>query len=414
MVFLSNRQIAILKRDVNMKRVIWLVLILLLAAPAWAAKKITVGQLEDLLHSLEQAKKTDSEVAAELKQIELSEELTRATMNTLVSTAPGPLTLEQIYVLEARSADLIPPESDLPATPTPNTATQQAIVAKAEAYVRGSFDRLPFLTATKATLRFQDNVDAVAASSGIIGSAREVDTAPAFSNPVSFVHYVNAAVTTVESEHGIEKPAAQKDKTDWGANKMIALEEPDPNLGAVFQEAKDTGTIQWLRWELVNGRQVAVYSFAVQKTKSDLTVDICCFPNVKQTGVARFYTSMSAGALAGSEAAGGGGGGVAGNFQTSTTWHNYKTTAPYHGEFFIDPDTGIVMRMITEAELNPSDVVHQVDTRIDYGPLKIGNKMLVAPVRTIVNTLVIPNGDSGAGGYSTRRTLFIAEYKDYK
>jgi len=38
-------------------------MLLTAAAPAWAAKKITVGQLEDLLRSLQQAKKTDAEVA---------------------------------------------------------------------------------------------------------------------------------------------------------------------------------------------------------------------------------------------------------------------------------------------------------------------------------------------------------------
>jgi hypothetical protein len=396
-----------------MKRAIWFVLILMLATPAWAVRKTTVGQLEELLRSLQQAKKSDAEVASELKQVELSEELTRATMNTLVSSVPGRLSLEQMYVLEARSADLVPPASDLPATPAPDAATQQAIVAKAEAYVRGSYDQLPLLTATKATLRFQDNVEAVAASSGVVGSATEVDTTPAFSNPAMFVHYMNAAVATVESEHGAEKPPAQKDKTPWGQNKMIALEEPDPNLGAVFQEARDAGTIQWLRWELVNGRQVAVFSFAARKT-SKLTLDVCCFPNLNQTGVARFYTPLTASAVAGDEAAPGGAGGVTGNFQTTTYWHDYKASVPYHGEFFIDPETGIVVRMITAAELNPSEVVHQVDTRIDYGPVKIGNKVLVAPVRTIVNTEVVPNGDSGAGGYSKRHTLFTSEFKDYR
>jgi hypothetical protein len=397
-----------------MKRLIWLVSILILASPAWAARKITVGQLEDFLHSLEQAKKTDAEVADELKQIELTEELTRNTMNTMVGTVPGPLSLQQIYILEARSADLVPPASDLPTTPAPDAATQQAIVAKADAYIKGVYDQLPFLTATKATLRFQDNVEAVAASSGIVGSATEVDTSPGFSNPVRYVHYINAAMVNVESEHGVEKPPAQKDKTPWGQNKMIALQEPDPNLDVVFREARNTGSIKWLRWELVNGRRVAVYSFEVPKAKSQVAVNICCFPNVKQSGVARFYTATTAGALGGEDAAPGGGGGVAGNMQTNTTWHNYKATVPYHGEFFIDPETGVVMRMITEDELNPTEVVHNVDTRIDYGPLKFGNKMLVAPIMTIINSVVVPNGDSGAGSYATRRTLFISEYKDYR
>ena len=88
---------------------------------------------------------------------------------------------------------------------------------------------------------------------------------------------------------------------------------------------------------------------------------------------------------------------------------------PYHGEFFIDPDTGIVVRMVTLAELKPTDVVHQQDTRVDYGPVKVGDKMLVLPVRTVINTEVVPNGDSQAAGrYSTRCTLFTIEYKDYQ
>jgi hypothetical protein len=35
-------------------------------------------------------------------------------------------------------------------------------------------------------------------------------------------------------------------------------------------------------------------------------------------------------------------------------------------------------------------------------------------VRTVINTEVVPGGDSGASGYSTRRTLFTSEYKDYQ
>jgi hypothetical protein len=70
--------------------------------------------------------------------------------------------------------------------------------------------------------------------------------------------------------------------------------------------------------------------------------------------------------------------------------------------------------MITEAEFKVSEVVHQIDTRIDYGPVAVDGKLLVLPVRTILNTEVVPNGDSGVGKYTTRRTLFTSEYKDYQ
>jgi hypothetical protein len=385
----------------------------MIASPAWAAKTITVGQLEDLLRSLQHDKKTDAEVATALKQVVLSQELTRSAMNGLVSYAAGPLATEQIYVLEARSADLAPPSSDLPAAPVPDTTEQQSLLAKAGAYVAGTYQRLPNLTAVKTTLRFQDNVEALAASSGIKGNATEVDVGSGFSSPATFVHYINSSEIEVSSEHGAEKPPSEQDKIQWGANKMIALKESDPALGTIFSEAEASSSLRWLRWELVNGRQVSVFSFAVPHKKSHFDVNVCCFPTINQTGVATFYTATTAAALSdGSN--GGGGGGVSGNYQTHTEWHDFKTTSSYHGEVFVDPETGAIVRLIVEAELKPSELVHRLDTRIDYGPMKVGSATLIVPVKTYINTEVVPHGDSGAATYTTRCTLFTSEYKEYQ
>ncbi|MGA2558268.1 MAG: hypothetical protein ABSF17_01215 [Terracidiphilus sp.] len=381
---------------------------------AQAAKKATVRELKDTLSSFLQAKKTDQETATRLKEMELSEQLTLTTKNSLLAESPGPLTTEQIYVLEGESADLVPPTAELPDRAAPDQATKDALLAKAQQYVTDIYEELPALAARKTVLRFQDNVEAVAQSSGIVGNAKEVDTGDGFSNPAAFVHYINSAQADVQSDHGAEKRVVEKVKIPWGANKMIALEEPDPSLGAVFREAREAGKLQWVRWETVNGNPAAVYSYAVPRKTSRLALDVCCFPNVTQVGIARFYTGTSAAALAGSEAAGGGGGGVTGNYQTSTDWHDYKTSAPYHGELYIDPKSGIVVRMIVEAELKPTETMHVFDERVDYGPTAAGNRTVVAPVRTIVNTVVVPNGDSYAGGYKTRRTLFISEYKEYR
>jgi hypothetical protein len=396
-----------------MKRLGWLIVFMLAVAPAWSAKKITVGQLEEMLRLMHQDKKSDADVSTALKQVELSEELTVSTMNSLVTYVPGPLSTEQIYVLEARSANLAPPIDDLPTTPVPDAATQQAILAKAATYVTKTYQQLPNLKASKTTLRFQDNVETVAPSSGLQNSATEVVTTAGFSNPASFVHYINSTEAPVVSEHGAEQKPAEKDKTPWGANRMIALQEPDPSLGVVLQEAQAAGSLKWLRWEMVNGKQAAVYTFEVPKKKSHMAMNVCCFPDVTQAGVARFYTATTASTMGGG-GSGSGGGGVAGNMQSTTNWHNYKATVPYHGQLFIEPSTGVVVRMITMAELKPSEVVHQVDTRVDYGPVKVGDAMLIVPVKTVINTEVVPTGDSGSGGYTTRRTLLTSEYKNYQ
>ncbi len=126
-----------------MKRLLWALLFVATATPTWAAKKTTVAQLQEMLQTMQHDRKSDPDVATALKQIELSEQLTRSAMNTLMHFVPGPRSTEQIYVLEARSANLIPPASDLPATPVPDAAAQQAILDKAAKYAADSFERLP-------------------------------------------------------------------------------------------------------------------------------------------------------------------------------------------------------------------------------------------------------------------------------
>ena len=393
-----------------MKRCVLLLLLFTLAVPGWCSRKVTVAQLQSLLQSLLAERKPDGEIAAALQQLELSEQLTRSVMIGLTKHAPGPLTTEQIYLLEARSANLAPPASDLPDTPAPEAAAQKAILMRAETYVAKTYEQLPALVAKKTTLRFQDKTEALASSSGIASGAKDAVTASGAANVAAFIHYINAANESVVFEHGIAKRPVKKDMTRWGANGLIVVPKPEPSLPRVFKEALTSESVRWTRWELINGKSAAVFAFQVPREQSKLDVEVCCFPDIKQTGIARFYTPMTGPMLGGER---GSGGGVAGNFQTNTDWNDFKSTVPYHGRFYIDPDSGVVLRMIIEAELKPSDVVHQMDTRIDYAPVPGAHGTFIVPVRSVISSVVVPNGESGAGGYSTRTTLFSSEYTDY-
>jgi hypothetical protein len=223
-------------------------------------------------------------------------------------------------------------------------------------------------------------------------------------NASQFVHYINSTENTVDFTNGVEQNPLAKDKTQWGANKMIALLGNGPALGSVIQEAEATGKINFLRWEAVNGKPAAVFAFSVDKKKTHYAVNYCCFPDVDQAGMMS-YSARSASS----------GPAAHGNMQTTTSWKPYKATVPYHGEIFVDPDSGIVVRLVTQAEFKGTDVVHQEDQRIDYGPVPVGGKTLVLPIKTVISTEVVPNGDSQAAGkYSTRHTFFTAEYKNYQ
>jgi hypothetical protein len=386
-----------------MKRFTWVVAVMLMAMPAWAAKKVTVQQLRDMLVEMQQAKKTDEEVASALKQVVLSEELTRSTMNSLVGYVPGKYSTEQIYVLEARSVTLPPPADDLPNAAAPDDATQKAMLDKAADFAVKTYGGLPHLVATRTMIRFQDHVDPGPIASGLhSGAVADAGSNPNLVAPNQFVHYINSTEAQVDFVNGAEKNPLPQDKGQWGANGMLALMGQAPVLSTVFAEAQKAGKIRFLRWEIVNGKQAAVFAFNVDKKNTHYAVMDCCFPDVSQSGIANFSSASRPG-----------GGGVKGNLQTSTSYNFYKTTVPYHGEIFINPETGIVVRLITQAEFKNSDVVHQEDQRIDYGPMTVGDKMLVVPVRSVINVEDVPGGDSGAANFSLRHTFFTAEYKDF-
>ncbi len=128
-------------------------------------------------------------------------------------------------------------------------------------------------------------------------------------------------------------------------------------------------------------------------------MNVCCFPKVLQAGIVTF-SSAAVGWPEGWR--------CVGNFQTATNWQNFKTSdVPYRGEIFINPETGIVVRLNTEAEFKPGEVVHQEDTRVDYGPVKVGDALAVLPMRSVILTEVAPNGDSQAAGAYTLPSDFL-------
>jgi tetratricopeptide (TPR) repeat protein len=386
-----------------MKRLGW-ILLLIAAAPSLLsadAKKLTVGQLQDMLTGLHSSKKSDEEVANQLKQIELTEELTTATMNSMVSLIPGPLSNEQMYVLEARSSILAPPDTDLPRTPAPDAAVQQAMLVKAAEYASKTYPQLPHLFATRMTARFQDGVEAPPTYGGMhehIGNSSD----PIFSQASQYVRLMNTHTSAAESNNGVEKIA--EDKTKWGPNGMAASVGQALTLNTAVQEIMSNGDPKWLRWETINGHQFVVYTFAVDKKKTRFSINYCCFPDTDTVGNLHYNATTGPSATHVAQ----------GNLQNSVDWKNFKTGSGYHGELFVDPDSGAIVRLITEAEFKPTDFVHYEDIRTDYASMPIGSKNLVVPVRSFTIAELVPNGDSNAARQTMRHQFVTQDYKAYQ
>jgi hypothetical protein len=379
--------------DTFVKRFVWLVVVLLIASPGWAAKKMTTQQLKDLLAANQKSQKSDADVAAELKDVELTEELTHSAMESLKPFVSGQLTTEQLFVLEIRSAVLPPPASEVPATPAPDATKQKAILDKATDYATKTYAQMPPLSATRTLRRFQDSAQQDQPALG----SRSVAVLAATYTPI---HYTASDDASVTFKSGVETNPLASEKAHWGENSMIALLGQAPDPATVLQEAQAAGKISWLRWETVAGHDLAVFSYSVDKKKSHYVVNYCCFPETSQQGAVAMRGTVS--------------GGEPGNYLTNATWKAFKSTEAYRGNIFIDPDTGVIYRLITEVDFKGADPVKSENQRIDYGVEAIGDKKVVVPGFVTIDTLEQPFPDSPQGRSILRHTLFTETYSGYK
>ena len=384
-----------------MKRFKWILLLVAVAPTLLLAgtRKMTVGQLQDVLAGLQHSQKSDEQVANELKQIELTEELTTDTMNSMVNLVTGPLATEQMYVLEARSAMLAPPDTDLPKTAPPDVAAQQALLAKAQDYADKTYPQLPRLTATRLVARFQDGVETIESFSG--ASVKAVNDSDTLWQQIrQYVRLMNTHTDAVEIDNGIEKPGG-KDTTPWGRNNLVNSMLPFLPLNLLMSEAVSSGNPKFLRWETITGHQTAVFAFAVDKKKSHYAISYCCFPQTSSVGNVLYNGSVSQPV-------------DNGNIASLSDWKPFNAKSGYHGELFLDPDSGVVIRTIVEAEFKPTDFVHYEDIRIDYAPIPIRGNHFYVPVRSVTIAELVPNADSFASHYSVRHQFVTRDYKDFQ
>ncbi len=387
-----------------MRRLLALLVISLTAAlPVSGATKVSVQQLDSILADMHKQSKSDDEVANALKEIELTEELLPSVMNGFVQYQPGPQTIVQIRVLALESALLPPPPSDLPDTPAPDQPTQSAILGRVTNYVAEQIASLPKLTSVKLTLRYQNGEDSVRAQNGAGSHMGHTDLG--LDPTTQYLRFLSQTSTAIITQGGVELPSKTSNQDPGGPNGQISPVGAGPALSSILREAGPQ-KMTWLRWESVDAKRLAVFSFAVNRKQSHYQVSYCCFPKTENVGTHIGMTPMGVGM-------GGGKAPTSENLGTATSFEPFKTTAGYHGEVFVDPETGTVVRLIFQAELKSTDFIQQEDTRIDYGTVEVGGKAYTVPTRNILLTTMVPSGNSFAK-FTTQRTLFDVSYSNYQ
>ncbi len=363
----------------------------LLAIPALSAATLSVKDLGALIAGMQQQSKPDGKIAEKLAGVQLSEQLTPAAIEQLRAMNLGPEALEQIHILAIESAMLPPPAADLPATAAPDVAAQKAILARTVSALAGMLHE-PNIPANKTTARFQNGPDSVWSSNGGGDLIAQGDLGQQFAPDNPYFRALGQHTAAIEVMGGVELRPQQKIRAGDPStqNGQISQGGPGPQLGVAFVDAA-RGQMRFARWENVGGKPAAVFSFEVAKTESHYEVNYCCFPKTENTGSHL---------------------GGPNTYSTNTTFGPFHSAVGYHGEFFIDPASGAIVRFIMQAEMKKSDFVQQEDTRIDYGAVTVDGMPMLLPEQSYVLTTVIPAGDSFQR-VAPRRTLLDIHYADY-
>ncbi|HLY43239.1 MAG TPA: hypothetical protein VKR52_18655 [Terracidiphilus sp.] len=324
-----------------MPRLLLLLSLLGLGLPAPAATPVTLDQLREFLAAPSTRKLTDAQIADRLSSVELIEQVTvPALAHLLAGLRVGPETAEQLQLLAAASIFADPPTSDELGLPPPNPAAQQQMLRSATDYVRTTLHHLPDFLADRVTTCY-DSVP------------RESDRNQ--EKIIPRLRWVRHYQREITFRNGTELAASAASDSPDPARGFSTWGEFGPILDIVLGDSF-SGAVTWKRWERSNtGVQIAVFHYAVPQSASHYLIDFCCYKPSESSG-----------------------------------WMQFRERPAYHGDLYIDPQTGLVERITLQADLNEGDPVSANRFVVQYGRVEIAGKNYVCPLSGIAIAVIDP------------------------
>jgi VWFA-related protein len=303
-----------------------------IALPAFAANRVTVEQLEQVLATT--TAKSDADVARQLSTLELTERLSTARLELLRAGLPGEKSQQALLALADTAAFRDPPAADMPATATPDRATQRRILSLTVDYLGKTLPMLPHVFAARETMRFESRPS-------------QSQEALSGGNPLHEVAKTRVTVLFRDGKEFIET-GTNKDKNAQAPDKgLTTWGEFGPILGIVLIDAARS-KMSWDHWELGAGGPQAVFQYSVPKETSHYDVRFCCL--AESFGFEISVLSQRVG---------------------------------YHGEITVDPDSGTILRLTVLADLDTGNPIALADVAVEYGPVEFAGKTYFCPVRGI-------------------------------
>ena len=305
--------------------------------PRPGIEKVTVAQLEDLVHA-------QTDLPRKLANLELTERLSTSRLDALLSEIHSERERQTLTADADLSLALAPPADESLIRPLPPLDEQLAIIRRTFDYLQNAIPKLPDFYALRNTVRFEEPP----------GRDNEIWKMPHQDETLHFATGEHATVLYRNGHEVIEKkkklgkrPVVRgvraRDLETWGTF--------GPILAYVLTAAATSpSTLIWKRWERGKYGNLAVFSYRATSTNNAPEITYCCLPEGNGTTL-------------------------------------YRNKADTYGEFAVNPDTGAIMRIVINADLDeeryPDVPLIQSQVMVEYGPQELGGKIYICPQRSV-------------------------------
>jgi hypothetical protein len=286
----------------------------------------------------------DRELAHRLGEMNPTQRLTSARHKQLAAQLRGKASTEVLLALYDLSQFQDLPPAGLPQDTRPDQGEQGKILQSAVEFAARTIRKMPDLFATRQLARYQELVSVGGAVQPAIVENRPYRLIDRSTSVVRF----REGSEVVEADSG-NRPGDSREGLDtWGIF--------GPALESILADMLNS-RIGWKQWEDSPYGRLAVFRFAVPEDTSHYEVRFCCY--LDQNGLPGYFSANPG----------------------------------YHGEVAINPRTGAVMRLVTQADLKANSNVPAMqsglvpvlrsDVQVDYGPVNIAGREYICPLRAV-------------------------------
>lgn len=294
--------------------------------------RVTVAELQQSLIASRGI--SDSKLAQQLSRLDLTERLSSQKLAAMTSELHGKKARQALTAIADLSEFLDLPEAEIPADVPPDSTTQKHMISLAESYLRNTISKLPDFTATRTVVSYEDTPQS---DEGDMRVARQ---------PLYLSDRYKESVIYRDG-HEVTNAGSGKSKTPGPESRyLITRGTFGPFLGWIADAIAVPDSLNWSRWEQSGNGLLAVFRYRVPVEKSRFQIKGCCLPD---------------------------GGEVKG----------FIKTTGYSGEIAIDPRSGAILRLVFRADLTAIPPLVRSDIMVEYGPVDIGGKTYICPVRSV-------------------------------